>query len=230
MHDWRMDSAIDIVDSPRYTCFTEVATRAEKILSDNCTAIVATRVSYNIQDMTIDSAPVWHKKLFNMLCRSSFEKLSRILKKQNAKWFLLAVDECSELDRTKTVDPFREQHDLSPLWGMSLTALKHIIKAYDEFVAEVPVWFLFLDTNSSVIDMDAFGQEGPSDRFEKGYISLPAWPYVGFNQMAEKDVFAPAKGKKLPTHVHFMKHLKRCGRPVSSTPLVSQFHLIHWLP
>ena len=107
---------------------------------------------------------------------------------------------------------------------MSLIELQRIIKAYDGFVSEVPVWFLLLDTNSSVVDMTPLGKEAPSDRFEKGYRSLPAWPYVGFNQMAKKDVFVGKK--KLPTDVHSMQHLKLYGRPVSNTPLLSQFHLI----
>jgi hypothetical protein len=146
MYDWRLDSPIDIVDSPRYACFAEVAARAEKLLLDNRTAIVATRASSNIQDIavdgTIDSAPVWHERLFVMLCRSSFEKLSQVLKKRDVKWFLLAVDECSELNRNKPVPVYGDKPYRGPLWGMSLIALQRIIKVYDDFVAEVPVWFL----------------------------------------------------------------------------------------
>jgi len=47
--------------------------------------------------------------------------------------------------------------------------------------------------------------------------------------MVKKDVFAPANEKKLPTYVLSMQHLKLYGRPVSSTPLLSQFHLIDCL-
>ena len=112
---------------------------------------------------------------------------------------------------------------------MSLIALQRIIKVYDDFVAEVPFWFLLLDTNSSVIYMAPLGKEAPSDRFENGYRSLPAWPYVGFNQMAKKDVFASTNETKLPTDAHSMRHLKRYRRPVSSTTLLSQFHLIDCL-
>lgn len=225
MYDWRLDSAVNIVGSPRYACFTEVAARGEKLLLDNSTAIEDMRVSFDIQNITVKSAVVWHKSLFNMLCRPSFEKLSQILKKRNVKRFLLAFDECSELDRNKPsrvfgMNPFR------PLWSMSLIALKRIIKAYDDFVGEVPVWFLLLDTNLSVIKVGE-GEEGLS---EKGYRSLPVWPYIGFNQMAKKNVFASADEKKLPTHVHSIGHLKRYGRPVSSTPLHSKIYLIYCLP
>ena len=153
--------------------------------------------------------------------------LSQILKKRHAKWFVLAIDECSELNSTKLVHVSGPKPYLAPLWSVSLIALQRIIKAYDDFVSEVPVWFLLLDTNSSVVDMTALGKEDPSDRFEKGYRSLSAWPYVGFNQMARKDVFFDTK--KLPTDVHFMQHLKLYGRPVSNTPLLSQFHLIDCL-
>ena len=216
MYDWHLDSATNIDNSRRHTYFAEVAAGAEKLLLSNFKVIVETRVSYKMQDIAadatdLDSAPVWHKRLFKLLCHPSFEKLSQILKKRHVKWFVLAVDECSELSSTKPV----------------LIALQRIIKAYDDFVSEVPVWFLLLDTNSSIIDMSPLGKEAPSDRFEKGYRSLPAWPYVGFNQMAKKDVFVDKK--KLPTDVHSMQHLKLYGRPVSSTPLLSQFHLIDCL-
>jgi hypothetical protein len=77
--------------------------------------------------------------------------------------------------------------------------------------------------------MVPLGKDAPSDRFEKGYRSLPAWPYVRFNQMVKKDVFAPANEKKFPTYVLSMQHLKLYGCPVSSTPLPSQFHLIDCL-
>jgi hypothetical protein len=229
MYDWHLDSATNIDNSRRHTYFAEVAARADRLLFDNCTVIVETRVSYTIQDIAadaanLDSAPVWHKRLFELLCYPSFENLSRILKNRHVKWFVLAVDECSEFNSTKPVPVSSPTPYRGPLWSMSLIALQRIIKAYDDFVSEVPVWFLLLDTNSSVIDMTPLGKEAPSDRFEKGYRSLPAWPYVGFNQMATKDVFVDEK--KLPTDVHSMQHLKLYARPVSSTPLLSQFHLI----
>jgi hypothetical protein len=83
---------------------------------------------------------------------------------------------------------------------MSLIALQRIMKAYDDFVDEVHVWFLLLDTNSSLIDLTPLGKDAPSDRFEKGFRSLPAWPYVGFNQMGKKNVFAaPDHGNSQPT-------------------------------
>jgi len=232
VYDWHLDSATNIDNSRRHAYFAEVAAGAEKLLLGNFKVIVETRVSYKMQDIAadatdLDSAPVWHKRLFELLCHPSFEKLSQILKKRHVKWFVLAVDECSELNSAKPVPVSGPKPYRAPLWRMSLIALQRIIKAYDDFVSEVPVWFLLLDTNSSVIDMSPLGKEAPSDRFEKGYRSLPAWPYVGFNQMAKKDVFVDKK--KLPTDVHSMQHLKLYGRPVSSTPLLSQFHLIDCL-
>ena len=229
MHDWHLDSAINIVNSRRHTYFAEVAARAEKRLLDNSEIIVETRVSYKMQGIAadvdnLDSAPVWHKRLFTLLCHPSFEKLSQVLKERHVKWFVLAVDECSELNSTK---PISISGYRAPLWSMSLIALQRIIKAYDDFVSEVPVWVLLLDTNISVVDMSPLGKDAPSDRFEKGFRSLPAWPYVGFNQMVKKGVFVDKK--KLPTDVHSMQHLKQYGRPVSSTPSVSQFHLIDCL-
>ena len=232
MHDWHLDSATNIDNSRRHIYFAEVAAGAEKLLLDNVEVIVKTRVSYKMQDIAadadnLDSASVWHKRLFLLLCHPSFESLSRVLKERHVKWFVLAIDECSELNSTKPVPISGPKPYRAPLWSMSLIALQRIIKAYDDFVSEVPVWVLLLDTNSSVVDMSPLGKDATSDRFEKGYRSLPAWPYVGFNQMAKKHVFVETK--KLPTDVHSMQHLKLYGRPVSSAPPVSQFHLIDCL-
>ena len=124
MSDWRLDSATDIADSRRYNNFTEVATKAENLLLDNYTALVDMRMSYEFQDDKVDatiadaliySAPLWHKRLFIMLCDPYFKKLSKILKKWDVKWFLLAIDECSDLNSTKS-------HP-----GMSLIALQRIM-------------------------------------------------------------------------------------------------------
>lgn len=102
MHDWHLDSATNIVNSRRHTYFAEVAAGAEKSLLDNSEIIVETRVSYkDIAADAIDSAPVWHKRLFTLLCHPSFEKLSRVLKERHVKWFVLAVDECSELNSAR---------------------------------------------------------------------------------------------------------------------------------
>jgi hypothetical protein len=145
LHDWHLDSATNILNSRRHTYFAEVAARAEKLLLINSKIIVETRVSYNMQDIAadadnLDSAPVWHKRLFKLLCHPSFEKLSRGLKERHVKWFVLAVDECSELNSTKPVPVSGPKPYRAPLWNMSLIALQRIIKAYDGFVDDVPIW------------------------------------------------------------------------------------------
>ena len=85
MYDWHLDSATNIDNSRRHTYFAEVAAGAEKLLLSNFKVIVETRVSYKMQDIAadatdLDSAPVWHKRLFKLLCHPSFEKFPRFLR------------------------------------------------------------------------------------------------------------------------------------------------------
>jgi hypothetical protein len=159
MYDWHLDDATNIINSRRHTYFAEVAAEAEKLLLDNSEVLEKKRVSYKLQDIAVDtnldSATVWHKRLFAF-------KLSQILKERHVKWFLLAVDECSELNSTP----------VSGAKPMSLGALQRIIKAYDYFVSEVPVWFLLLDTDSSIIDMSPLGTERIGSRKVTGHCPL----------------------------------------------------------
>ena len=83
----------------------------------------------------IDAAPAWHTRIFELLCQPSFERLSQVLKKRHVKCFVLAIDECSELNSTMPVPVTGTPY----CWGMSLIALQRIMKAYDGFISDVPV-------------------------------------------------------------------------------------------
>ena len=85
VYDWHLDSATNIDNSRRHIYFVEVAAGAEKLLLNNFKVIVEARVSYEMQDIAadatdLDSAPVWHKRLFKLLCHPSFEKFPRFLR------------------------------------------------------------------------------------------------------------------------------------------------------
>jgi hypothetical protein len=97
---------------------------------------------------------------------------------------------------------------------MTLIALQRIIKAYDEFVSDVLFWFLLLDTNSCVVDLFMGGKEYSSRRFHRGYISLPPWTFLGFNQMVEHTSTLLAS-EDIHTRALSIKYLKTHGRPVS---------------
>ncbi|KIM44785.1 hypothetical protein M413DRAFT_362557 [Hebeloma cylindrosporum] len=217
MGDWRLDSPTDIVNSSRYKCFIEVAVKAEELLRQNREEIIAWRFPSMIKG-TSDSAPNWHIKLFKHLTRPYFDELALVVKKCSGtagKYFVFAFDECSQLNVHRPCPKPGEPPARDPLWGMSLIALQRIIKAYDAFISDdIPFWFLLLDTNSSLANMAPVGRDATSRRLTKSLISLPPWPFVGFNQMVEADLAAHIK---LPTDVLTMKHLKVYGRPYWST-------------
>ena len=110
---------------------------------------------------------------------------------------------------------------------MSLIALQRIIKAGDKSVAHgVTIWYLLLDTNSSIFELAPSGSNSPSDRLIDHMVPLPVWPYLGFNQMvpAEYGEDAATAGEALS-----IEHLKVYGRPVSGDILFYPYIVPHIL-
>jgi hypothetical protein len=161
------------------------------------------------------SVLLWHRNLFDLLCRPYFEHLSNILKERNITYFILAFDEFSQLNSNKRGSRSTPSH--VSLSRMTLIALQCIIKAYDEFVSDVPFWFLLLDNNLSVVDLVRWDKYPPR-RLLQGCVSLPLWPFLGFNQMVPETSELLANIKR-PTDVLSLQHIKFHGRPVSSTYL-----------
>jgi hypothetical protein len=201
MTDWSFDNPMNISESSRYKCFAEVEAMAERILVDEESSIKAARMPSGTQGHP-DTHPVWHNKLFRLLCLSYFEKLAHVLRNHNAKYLVIAFDEFSQL---KTME---RPLDLHP----SLIALLHIIKAYDLFKApDITFWFPFVDTDLSIYKL-ACGSKAQSMGLTKDLRILPPWPYVGFNQMVPKNIISRIQ---LPSDVLSIEHLKMYGRPVS---------------
>ena len=106
---------------------------------------------------------------------------------------------------------------------MSLIALLRIIKASDKFdMQDITIWYLLLDTSSSVSDLAPFGPNASSFRLTKALSLLPPWTYLGFNQMVD---VGHSKVKK-PDDVLKVGHQKTYGRPVSSDTCTFPFFFL----
>lgn len=77
----------------------------------------------------------------------------------------------------------------------------------------VPLWFLFLDTNSSVLELNPPSDLAQSTRLTRDHEPLPIWPYVGFHQIIAADRRAN-RVINTPREALLISHLKRYGRPV----------------
>jgi len=194
----------------------EVKAKAEELLSDNKSYIAASRLSSSKLDVNEpEEAPAnYHRTLYSILCQPSISRLSKILKGAGFNRFVIAFDECSNLNLATENRTADDVYNLRPKWDMSLIALQRIIKAGDGFTSgDVTFWYLLLDTNSSIFDLAPAGPESPSDRLTHNLIPLPVWPYLGFNQMVPTRY---TESIKTAAQVLSVKHLKAYGRPVSS--------------
>jgi hypothetical protein len=219
MADWNLDDPINIPESSRYQCFTEVETMAEELLSKKLSDIEKARPSQLAGSRSPPAAADWHGKLFSLLCRPYFDEVAVVLK-THTNYLVVAFDECTQLNGKELPSGPKSWE---PLWHMSLVALQRIIKAYDPFKhLDVNLWFLLLDTNSSIPELAPSGKNVPSRRFTTGFRTLSPWPYIGFNQMVREGVMERIK---LPSDVLTIQHLKEYGRPVGTMPLHSHISL-----
>ena len=178
MQDWVLDMPTKVEHSARFRSFQEVFTEAGAMLEENKDIITKN---------PLRSGPDYHKTLYDTLCLANAKRLLQILSQKKYNKFVIAFDECLVLN-------FKSMHTQSNL-DMSLVALQRIIKASDQYDhSGVSMWYLLLDTNSSIFDLAPVVPNTSSSRLAPEPIPLPIWPYLGFNQMAN------------PTHTQSIKH------------------------
>jgi hypothetical protein len=209
MMDWQLDNPTDVVKSSRHGCFTEVENLAFARLKSGKEAIKGMRLLSPRPINYARSVADWHNDLFEYFCLPSYQALVGVLRELGQEYFVFAFDECTELE-----NPVILSKDRKSQMGMTLIALQRIIKSLDAFSkGDDTLWFLLLDTTSSIPDLLPHGPNAPSIRLTEGYIPLPPWPYVGFNQVVPKGHIV---GFRKPSDAHYLEHLKVYGRPVSS--------------
>lgn len=192
MKDWVLDTPTEVERSPRFQSFQEVYTDAITMLKGNMSNIIGYR---KLENGSKRFAPEYHHLLYTTFCIENSQKLSRILSQRGCRKFIIAFDECSGLH-------------------MSLIALQRIIKAADQFNYHgVTIWYLFLDTNSSVVDLAPVGPDASSYRLTEKLTPLSVWPYIGFNQMVDET----HTQIQTAADVLSLGHLKVYGRPVSGS-------------
>jgi hypothetical protein len=221
MKEWDLDNPTSIKQSSRHRCFLEVKSRAEEVLTKKQKAIRTLRDRFVT---TGSSAVRWHRDLYKALCLPSAERLARFLKGLGCDYFVLAFDECSYSGIKKIVT------DTTPVRksGMSLLALRRVIAAGAEYDRHgVILWYLFLDTDSSMFNPTPSGPLTPSARPTNEVVPLPLWTYLGFDQMVSE---THAKNIQKPADVLKLDHQKAYGRPVSIDTPCASFTYCHLSP
>jgi len=211
MTDWELDNAIDVAQSSRYGSFAKVERLADEYLKTGKEAIQGLRLPSSRPHDYTRSVVDWHCDLFSHFCLSSYQRFAGVLRELGQEYFVFAFDECTQLG-----NPAKLSADRIPQVGMTLIALQRIIKSFDAYPAEdITLWFLLLDTTSSIPDLLPQGPDAPSIRLTEGFIPLPPWPYVGFNQVVPKDHIVRIQK---PSDALHLGHVKVYGRPVSDNP------------
>ena len=213
MADWQLDNPTDPAKSSRHECFTKVTTLAFTHLNSGKEAIEAMRLPNPRPTDCSRSVASWHIDLFRYFCFHRYQSLVEVLRKLGQECFVFAFDECTELGKSVTL-----LKDRNLQMGMTLIALQRIMKSFDAFsVEDITLWFLLLDTTSSIPDLLPHGPDAPSVRLTEGHIPLPPWPYIGFNQVVPKDHMVRFQK---PSDAHHLSHVKVYGRPVSNDHIV----------
>jgi hypothetical protein len=162
----------------------------------------------------------WLNQLYKLFCAESAADLSKMLQERGHNRFVLGFDECTLLDAVGSTArngaPIRY-----PLDGMTLMALRRIIKASDKFTTPAfRYWHFLLDTNSSTDVL----YPRKSSRVESFYLidsykPLPPWHYFEFDCMLKQGLEELANAGELtnvPDTLRIQLH-RLYGRPVSST-------------
>ncbi|THG94313.1 hypothetical protein EW026_g7126, partial [Hermanssonia centrifuga] len=203
MSAWDIEDPAHIKDSSRYRCFEEVVKQATELLREKREHL--DKLS-NKKFENLRSVLTWHQDLFKILVLPAMTALAKSLHALNYKRFILAFDECGELN----MGDLRRSSQL-PIKRSSLVALQRIIKASDiHQPSDVTFWSLLLDTKLSVFKFAATGAIASSFRLRDGFKPLPVWMYLGFDQMVE------GKEPRTAREANSFLWLAQFGRPLWS--------------
>jgi hypothetical protein len=208
MQVWRYDTRPDVHNSSRHQCFAEVEARADVLLSENRT-FLDEFYSTSFWDGVSVGTVSWLKALVNHFCSLPAKRLAQVLRNFQQEYFILAFDECADLD-----DPWTYPDGK----GMSLVALIRLFHVADALcVGDFTFWFLLLRRKVTIHHMSAespfFSSPWPA------YPVLPPWTYLGFNQMVGR---RHSVDIRRPSDALSMQHLKAYGRPVGDEVFVSK--------
>ncbi|KZT07516.1 uncharacterized protein LAESUDRAFT_113991 [Laetiporus sulphureus 93-53] len=211
--DLPFDPANDYSRSARFDNFAAVKANASILLQKNLNELVALRRFKEGKDQ---DTPVWHRHVYGQLCQAAADRLREVLRKRlgpRFKYFIVAIDECTQLGSTLMKYNDSNVHRGSAE-SMSATAMQNIMKAADMFHKEF--WYLLLDTNSAIFDLvPPTGNLPHSFRLDGKPHPLPPWGYFGFDQMVKGDI----EQNGVPTLMQALtlNRIKMYGRPYWST-------------
>lgn len=201
---FELEAKIDEKDSSRYRSFEQVVLRAQVLLQNHAGALPRP------QESTGSEWIEWLGNIYSRILHLPLTKLAMQLRLRGHRTFIAGFDECRLLNKpTSSLN--------TPRSDMSLIALHRVIQAAGQkTIPDFSFWFTFLDTSSSIsLLVPRKGVQAPSIRLG-GYLEpLPAFPFLGYDQMA------PKEPSKTPQEALQVERLRRYGRPVSLEIMVS---------
>ncbi|EIW79657.1 hypothetical protein CONPUDRAFT_155053 [Coniophora puteana RWD-64-598 SS2] len=214
---------IEPLQSKRHHSFLRISELAETLLED-----YAEELSSKAPDLpsaTIDSNPnvdktsadhaakttkdkhivSWCEEVYQVMVSGAANKLATTLRQHGHRCLVLGFDECRYLNaRNGKLDA-----DYHP---MSILAMQRIITAADHFLLEgFTLWFTFIDTSSSVLELVPRRGMSKSDRLANDKDPLIPYTSIGFDQMIPSDLSSS------PHAALYISRLKLYGRPLWST-------------
>ena len=207
MADWRQGGPAHLPDEPgsRYTGFQEIVDLAENALTAHYEGLK------DLRNPTPEKDPAssWHLSLYDIFIRPSAETISGVLQQLGQTRIVFAFDECTQLGAAPRTGGIPI---LTAVNQITLIALQRMIKAGDKHhLGDVTIWYILLDTNSSIIDLAPQSLLAPSFRLGLNHTTLPPWLYLGFDQMRRMQ-----QPVLTPNDALHISHLQFYGRPVSS--------------
>jgi hypothetical protein len=144
-----------------------------------------------------------HNIIYDKLCKGPAHTLAKTLSRLGHRRLVIGFDECTFLNQAPKIrGETNHRH-------MSIIAIQRIIKAGDGFPTEdFTYWHVFLDTSSSVFDLVPTRKDAPSGRLADKLDPLPAWTFMGYDQMV------PQQPSNSPKEALKISRLRQYGRPV----------------
>jgi hypothetical protein len=178
--------------SERHTTFQTITSRAEILLDQFAAKLGPTLPPGGSR------VHVWHKRIYKKICKGLAQQLARTLLNHGHSCLMIGFDKCSFLNQDLS-DPAHADQASCP--EMFVTALQRIIKLAITFPHKGSLTGMHSSTQVPWL------QTAPSARWGGQLDPLPAWLFMGYDQMAP----GPSD---MPRAALYFSCLQRYGRPV----------------
>jgi len=139
MEDWILKDPIVVTSSPRFGSFVEVKAKAEELLKEHKEGIELSRLrSPKLNEKKPDIPPNYHRSLYRPLCEPHTTKLSALVREAGHSRFVIAFDECSNLNLAATPKSTAgEDFSRRPSWDIRRPWRYHLVSSLGHDVIHI---------------------------------------------------------------------------------------------